>query len=158
MGSLEQRLNNPSYKFWIKAGLCLINVKKGIEKFADERSVKVHGFVKAAVSTDKICKKEPYLKQEWTFGCCKECDAYIKGIIQYKKKEFTFNQLNWSNSDARYWPNKPWEMVKVYMNIGQKDFATQPSAKETDLSGLLNFIDHCLVPRVDIHDKDNIKK
>lgn len=164
MGSLEERLNDPGYKFWIKAGLCLMEVKKSIEKFADERSIRLHGFVKTAVAQTKaavgICNNATVskFKKNWTFHCCKDCDVYIKEIIKYSRQDFKVAKSNWNNSDAQYWPSEPWEMVKVYMNKGQKDFATQPNAKETDLSGLLNFIDHCYVPWVDVQNKDEIHK
>ena len=176
MASLKERLKDNEYKLWIKDGLCLGITKKGLEKFVDERSKKTHAFVKTEVekqsvvassdgdiiATNKICDNAKVVtdkKSGWSLGCCKkDCDIYVKEIINLCKQQprFKLELSNWSNSEVQLWPSEPWEMVKVYMNKGQKAF--QKNAKDTDLSGLLNFIDHCSVPWVDIHNKDNIAK
>ena len=180
MASLKERLKDNEYKLWIKDGLCLGITKKGLEKFADERSKKTHAFVKTEVekqavvttsdgdiiATNKICDNAKVVtdkKSGWSLGCCKkDCDIYVKEILKLCKQQapgqsrFKLELSNWGNSEVQLWPSEPWEMVKVYMNKGQKAF--QKNAKDTDLSGLLNFIDHCSVPWVDIHNKDNIAK
>ena len=180
MASLKERLKDNEYKLWIKDGLCLSYAKKGLEQFAEERSNKTHAFIKTAVqkganvktpdgdikATNKICDHAKVVKvgNRWTLGCCNDCEIYIKEIVKLCKHtprgqpQFKLEQSNWANSDVQLWPSKPWEMAKVYMNKGQKPFNVQPTAKQTDLSGLLNFIDHCSVPWVDIYNKDNISK
>ena len=175
MASLQDRLQDSEYKRWIKSGLCLSYTKQGIEKFTDDRSKKTHAFIKAAVENqaivktpdggiqamNKICDNAKVIKigNKWSLGCCKDCEIYLKEIQQLRKQSpFRFEQSNWENSDVLLWPSEPWEIAKVYMNKGQKSFKVQKSAKETDLSGLLNFIDHCSVPWVDIHSKDTITK
>ena len=69
---------------------------------------------------------------------------------------FEPTQNNWNNASVQLWPQEPWEMAKVYMNTGQKGGHKTP--KDTDLSGVLNFIDHCMMARGNIIDVQNIPK
>lgn len=160
MATLEERLKDNEYKLWVKAGICLASVKHGLEVFTEERSEKAHGFVKDALKNNnsfhKICGnvKVTFKKQKWSIGCCNGCQVYVDELVRLRHAPFKFKQSNWNNTDIQLWPNEPWEMVKVYMNEGQKPF--HKSSKDTDLSGLLNFINHCSVPRIDIHDKQNL--
>ena len=179
MASLQERLKDNEYKLWIKDGLCLNLTKKGIETFANERSKKTHTFVKSAVekqavnttsdgvqvAMNNICGNAKIVavkKSGWSLGCCTDCDIYVKEILKLCKQQgpgqprFKPDMSNWVNSDVQKWPTEHWEIAKVYMNKGQKAFQKTPT--DTDLSGLLNFIDHCNVPWVDIQNKDNIKK
>ena len=179
MASLKERLTDNEYKTWIKVGLCLISTKKGLEKFADERSKKTHAFVKTEVekkavaktfdgdiiAMTNICTYAKVVTDKkcgWSLGCCKDCNIYVEEIVKLCKQQaprqspFKLELSNWRNSKVHLWPSEPWEIAKVYMNKGQKEF--QKNANDTDLSGLLNFIDHCSIPWVDIQNKDNIAK
>ena len=168
MASLKERLNDNEYKLWIKAGLCLNYTKEGIGRFTDDRCKKTHAFVKTAVekraivknpdgdikAMNKICDNAKIVKRgnRWSLGCCNDCDIYVKQIAKLWKPPSRIELSNWCNSEVQLWPSKPWEIAKVFMSKGQWN------AKETDLSGLLNFIDHCHIPWVDIDNKDSIKK
>ena len=165
MASLEQRLEDKEYKYWVKAGICLLCVKTGLEIFADEKSKKTHGFVKAAFigpnQTDTICNHAKIVPKKgtgikWKLNCCNDCEKYVDEIAKFQAPPFTFNKYNWQNSNVQLWPTEAWEMMKVFMNPGQK--AYQKSPKDTDLSGLVNFIEHCSVPYIDIQNKSNIPK
>ena len=164
MATLEQRLEDSEYKFWVKAGICLGFVKNGLEIFADERSKKIHGFVKTALnnnsSINKMCSNANIFfnkrRSKWTTGCCGDCEVYVDELVNFQSSHFKLNQTNWKNSEVQLWPVEAWEMMKVYMNPGQKPFQKTPA--DTDLSGLINFIDHCTVPRTDIQNTQNISK
>ena len=77
-------------------------------------------------------------------------------IDRQNKKRFKFKQGNWDNSDVQVWPKNHWEMAKVFMNPGQKK--TQTTPKDTDLSGVLNFIDHCMIAKTAVVNKYNISE
>ena len=158
MATLDQRLQDTDYKFWMKGGLCLAFVKQGLEKFADERSQKLHNYVKSAlpnnctafhnlcghvnkVSFDKTLKK-------WTLGCCSDCDAYTDVLVRLYSSHGSLKQNNWKNTNVQLWPYDHWNMAKIYMNEGQKPFQT--ISKDTDLIGILNFLENCSIPKVDI--------
>ena len=174
MASLKERLNDNEYKFWIKAGLCLNHAKEGIETFTDDRSKRTHACVKTSVgehaivktpdgdikALGEICNNAKFVKRgnRWSLGCCNDCEIYVKEIAQLSQPPFRVELSNWRNSEIQLWPSEPWEIAKVYMNKGQRPFAFQKNSQETDLSGLLNFIDHCRIPWVDIQNKDNITK
>ena len=162
MASLEERLADEEYKYWVKAGICLSYVKTGLEVFAEERSIKTHDFVNATCigpnQTGKICTQARIDRRagKWISNCCNDCQKYVDEIVKLQVPPFTFNKYNWQNSNIQLWPTDAWEMMKVFMNPGQKVY--QKSPKDTDLSGLINFIDHCSVPNVDIQNKINISQ
>ena len=161
MASLKKRLEKSEYQRWVKAAICLSHVKSGLEVFAEERSKRTHGFVKAALNNNKSSKKlcchaKRPEKKEWTLGCCTDCEIYLKELKKFQVSHFKFDKYNWQNSDIQLWPTNAWEMVKVFMNRGQMSF--QKNSKQTDLSGLINFIDHCSVPHTDIQNRENISK
>ena len=164
MASLEDRLADKEYKYWVKAGICLSYVKSGLEVFAEERSKKTHDYVNAncigSNQPGNICNhaRIEYNRRagKWISNCCNDCQKYVDEIVKLQVPPFTFNKYNWQNSNIHQWPTDAWEMMKVFMNPGQKVY--QKSPKETDLSGLINFIDHCSVPNVDIQNKINISQ
>ena len=163
---LASRLNKVSYKNWLKACLCLKYAKNGLETFAEERGQRCHKHIRdqlakaANSSLDAICGGATinYCKPKpnWKLSCCSSCQQYVEEIIKMRHKTFTFNKSNWKNSDIQLWPSHPWEMMKVFMNNGQDPM--QKSPKDTDLSGILNFIDHCSIARNDISQPYNISK
>ena len=153
------------YKFWVKDGLCLAYVKEGLEKFADERSKKLHDYVKSALPNNctafhNVCghAKVSFDKNrmKWTLGCCVACDAYTDELVKLQSPPFKLKQSNWKNTKTQLWPHDHWNMSKVYMNEGQK--ASQKNSKDTDLCGILNFIENCSIPKVDIQNAQNLSK
>ena len=164
MSTLEERLEDEEYKLWVKAGVCLAAVKNGLTEFARTRSQIAHTHVKAALnnntSVNNLCQRakiqfDKTLKK-WSLGCCANCQAYVDELENLKDPKFRFKPENWKTTDIKKWPNEPWEMMKVFMNPGQT--AAQKDPSEADLSAILNFIDHCKIPRVDIYDQNNIKE
>ena len=164
MSTLEERLEDEEYKLWVKAGVCIAAVKNGLAKFARTRGQRAHTHVKTALNYNKsvnnLCPHaniqfDRRLKK-WSLGCCQDCQVYVDELENLKIPPFTFKQSNWNNIDIKKWPNKPWEMMKVFMNPGQT--AAQKDPSESDLSAILNFITHCRIPRVDIYDQNNVSK
>ena len=155
MATLADRLGDAEYKNWIKDVLCLGFVKDGIETFADERSQLLHQHVIQQLgsnpSAQQLCKKAHISKQanKWKMNCAQNCPGncqqYIDELEKMCDQSFKFEKDNWNNSNNQLWPKEPWEMVKVYMNKGQRGAHKTP--KDTDLSGILNFIDHCILAR-----------
>lgn len=164
MTTLAKRLEDPNYKAWVKCGLCLSYVKKGLEEFADLRSKRAHSIVVTNVqltnSCNTVCPQAVNVKQkrngDWTLNCCNKCDEYVSEITKLKDPNLGFSKENWKNSNVQLWPTEAWEMMKVFMNQGQK--ASQKNAEDFDLSAILNFLDHCCIPRVDLDNPTNIKK
>ena len=160
MATLEKRLEDHAYKRWIQAGICLNFVKEGLELFVDQRSKIFHQNVLAQLrssgnpSCNGICAQASVWKGK--ISCCNNCQAFVNEIVKQNFKIFKFQQGNWDNSAVQLWPKDPWELAKVFMNPGQK--TSQRSPAETDLSGILNFIDHCAVARGDITNVHNISK
>ena len=160
MTSLEERLQDPDYKAWVKAGVCLGFVKAGLEQFAVDRSTVFHQGVlnqlqnKGNPSIQNVCSQATVRRGR--VSCCYNCQCFVDEIDSQNNYSFKFQQGNWDNSDIQLWPKDPWEMAKVFMNPGQK--ATQKSPADTDLSGILNFIDHCCIAKRDIVNAFNISK
>ena len=164
MASLETRLEDPGYKFLVKSGICLAYAKHGLDTFAYERSKRTHGIIKGhlihTASHNNICphaKPIPVNRQgKLTLGCCVDCDIYLSELGRLGSPGFKFKTANWKNSNVQLWPTDAWEMMKVYMNEGQKPYHKLP--KDSDLSAVLNFMDYCFIPRCDINDPTNIAK
>ena len=164
MSTLDDRLNDPGYKNWIKAIICLGFLKTGTEPFADQRSKLFHQHVMNVLggnpSAKQLCNGSNIYfdkrKRKWVISCCNKCQQYIDVIETQKSPGFTFRQTNWNNSDMQLWPNEPWEMAKTYMNSGQKRVHKTP--KDTDISGILNFLDHCLMARNGISNSQYISQ
>ena len=160
MTTLNQRLQDPGYKAWIKTGLCLLFAKEGLDDFAEKCSHTFHQAVLNKLkssgnpSVDNVCSHAQIRRGK--VKCCKNCQGFVDVIDQQNNQCFKFKQHNWDNSDIKLWPNDPWEMAKVFMNKGQT--ATQRRPVDTDLSGILNFIDHCVVGNKGIANINNLRE
>ena len=160
MATLKERLQNPDYKAWIKTSICLGFTKVGLEVFAAENSKTFHKNVldqlriKGNPNSSQVCSQATVRSGRAT--CCSNCQDFIDEIDRQNMKSFRFRQENWDNSNMQLWPNYPWEMAKVFMNRGQKPIQRSPG--DTDLSGILNFLDHCIVAKNKITHNGNISK
>ena len=160
MATLEERLQDPLYKNWVKVSVCLGFVKTGLEQFANHCSNQFHQAVISQLqstgnpSWSNVCNQAKVYKGK--INCCGDCQYYVDEIDRQNKKSFKFKQGNWDNSDVQMWPKDHWEMAKVFMNPGQKK--TQRTPNDTDLSGVLNFIDHCMIAKKAVVNEYNISK
>lgn len=155
MNSLQGRLQNPDYKNWVKASLCLIHTKEGLEDFADSASRLLHrnilnNLTRASIPTSGHPVCGITINRQNLFNTCSHpyCQGFLKAVIQEgvdPNHPFTFRPGNLANTDVGQWHGDPWELAKLFMNPGQ--LATQTCSSQTDLSGIINFLSHCRVPR-----------
>ena len=150
MCTLEARLQNAEYRNWVKAGICCIYTKEGLEDFADVESKSFYQNVLASVPAagNPVCGITIYRRS--LINPCKHpyCQAFLAAVLREgldPNHGFTIRQDNLNNTDVSLWHSHPWELAKLFMNKGQKPTQTTPS--DTDLSGIANFLRHCKVPR-----------
>lgn len=157
MSKLDDHLESPYYVFWVEAGTCLGFLKTFLESLAHNLSVSLH---KSVMKNILVCRQKQsnpaYMNMcrhsiisykrslsQWTINCCANCQSYINQLVKCCDPPFKLKQCNWNNSDNQLWPTDPWEKAKVFMNPGQKRCQRCPS--DTDMSGLVNFLDNCTV-------------
>ena len=154
MSSLQARLQNPDYINWVKAGLCLIHTKSGLDDFADTASQSLHQSVLTNIIPAFASAAQPVcgisIRRQNLITICAHpyCQGFlaaviIKGIDPIHP--FTVRPGNLANCDVGQWHNNHWEVAKLFMNQGQ--LPTQVNPSETDLKGIVNFLSHCKVPR-----------
>lgn len=162
MSSIDNILNDPEHQNWIKRHLCTEQTKKGLEKFAEQRSIALHNHIlwqlRGTIAAGLTCAGSSIrsIRGRWKISCCNSCQLYVDEALKEKTNHFVFSKQNWNNSDPQHWPHKPWELTKIYMNPGQKRTLTTP--EDTDLCGILNLIDHCNFFYRDIGQPGNIHK
>ncbi|KAK3591478.1 hypothetical protein CHS0354_031584 [Potamilus streckersoni] len=130
--TLEERLKDPGYKNWLKAGMCLIHVKEGLETFVDAESKVLHKDILTKCTPCGQCTQDG-VKHKNRQKLCPSCDSFKDEI----KKRHKYSSPNWDNTDVQKWTNDHWSVSKCIMNPGQSG---NHSASDTDISGLLNFI------------------
>lgn len=157
MSKLEDHLEDPYYVLWVEAGTSLGFLKTFLENLASCVSVSLH---KTIMKNILVCRQKQnnpaYMKMcsnsiisfkrslnQWTINCCANCQCYVDQLVKCCDPPFKFKQSNFSNSDIQLWPSDAWEKAKVYMNSGQK--RTHKCPQDTDLSGIINFLDNCIV-------------
>ena len=152
---LEIHLEDPGYILWVQAGTCMGFIKIFLEQLAAEVSASLHKTVMRNLhvcvqkqnnpAKMKMCNHSDIsfkrALNKWTISCCTNCQCYVDQLVKLTEPPFKFRQSNWDNSNIPLWPTDPWEKAKVYMNYGQT--ISQRSPQDTDLSGILNFIDNC---------------
>ena len=155
MSSLKVRLQDPDYINWVKAGLCLVHTKSGLEDFADAASRSLHQRIlnniipTFASATQPVCGA--IIRRQTLITTCAHpyCQSFVTEIINNGlDPSFTVRPDNLSNCNISLWHTDHWELAKLFMNRGQ--LPTQVRASQTDMSGILNFISHCKVPRLKI--------
>lgn len=164
MSSPPDLMNDPEFDNYIKYNVCLYITKKGLERFAEERSIGLHNHIQqqfqGSIAAGRTCPGATVKWHgRWIISCCNKCQLYVDVVVKEKTNHFNFSKSNWENSYPQYWQQEPWELAKVYMNPGQPRTPTYPATpKDTDLSGILNFMDHCNFAYRDIYQPQNIKK
>ena len=154
MSTLQARLNDPEYRFWVKAGICLLYIKEGLEDFVTNTSLQFHQNVLANLTRSAIANTgQPVcgvnINRRRLVTVCQHpyCQMFLNAVIQEgldPNQPFTLKHANLANSDVNLWHSHPYELAKLFMNAGQTAAQTGPA--QTDLSGLVNFIGHCKIP------------
>ena len=154
MSSLKARLQNPDYINWVKAGLCLIYTKAGLDDFADTASQSLHQSVLTGINPALVRAAQPvcgiYIRGQNLFTTCNHsyCQRFLAEVINNgfdPAHAFTVRPANLSNCDVGQWHSHHWQVAKLFMNHGQ--LPTQVTSCDTDMSGVINFLSHCRVPR-----------
>lgn len=170
MAALQTCLQDQEYVNWTKAGLCLAHLKGGLESFALDKSREFHKAVLEClqqsdipVEGNRMCDNATVSfngNYRYTVQCGHIfCDAFIRAIIYVgidPAATFMFQSSNLANSNLQLWHNTPWELAKLFMNPGH--IPTETGPVETELSGVINFLDRCRFARKDILYKQNIIK
>ena len=154
MSTLKARLNDPDYQNWVKAGICLLYTKDGLEDFVDSTTQQLHQNVIAnlkrhvgAQTGQAVCGIKFHRQQLVNTCNDRYCQVFLNAVTQEgldPTHPFTLRPGNLGNSNTSLWHSHPYELSKLFMNAGQP--ATQSGPAETDLSGLINFMEHCRVP------------
>ena len=166
MTTLQARLNDPEYGYWVKAGICLQYTKEGLEDFVTNTCLQFHANVLANLTSSAITNPvHPVcgvkIKRQRLVTVCQDpyCQGFLNAVIQEgldPNHVFTIRHGNLANSDVSLWHSHPYELAKLFMNQGQAAAQTGPA--QTDLNGLMNFIDHCKIPSSQISSRRLIKE
>ena len=160
MPTLEDRLKDPEYRNWVKSTLCLQYTRDGLVHFCDLKSQELKKKITQALplrGNPPVYNLCPNIKFDFfrkSISCyCNNCNDIL---LEVKRYLTGISNLNLKNSDPKQLLLHHWQCSKLYMNTGQDVTSTTP--KDTDINGLLNFIDHCSVPRGCITNPDNLKQ
>ena len=164
MTTLEGRLRDPEYRYWVKSALCLQYTRDGLVTFTDQKSSELNQTVIRQLcqsgnqSVYNLCLTIAFNQQRQSVTCrtpgCTDCKDILKVVRQYRKTR-NFD-LNLKNSDVSKLLHQHWQVAKLFMNAGQDVSSADPN--NTDISGLLNFIDNCTVPKSYVTNQDNLWK
>ena len=169
MATVEEALEDEGYVKWVQIGTCLGFVKKGLEEFVLQQSQVLQQRVKtnAAPLANALCYDAKIEKQKvhgkWTMTCnisrnCQDCQGFLDELVNVCKPPFNFYYRHFENSNIHLWPvdNMHWNMAKVYMSPDLDPTQQSQNPQDTDLSNILNFIEHCSVPALAINDQNNL--
>ena len=154
MSTLQSRLQDPDYINWVKAGLCLIHTKSGLEEFAEAASQSLHQSILNNIIPAFACAAQPVcgvnIARQKLIPICTDqyCQNFINEVINIgfdPNHAFTVNHGNLGNCDTAQWHSHHWQVAKLFMNRGQDPSHVHP--RETDMSGIINFLSHCKIPR-----------
>ena len=158
MCTLQVRLNDPEYQNWVKAGICLLYTKEGLEDFVNIECQRFHQNVLDNLTRSSIpFTGQPVcaivINRQRLVNRCHHpyCQAFLNAVMQEgtdPNHPFTPNKGNLANTDVGLWHREPYELAKLFMNPGQ--LSTQSGPGSTDFSGIVNFMGHCKVPRSQI--------
>lgn len=174
MANVDESLEEKGYVRWVQTGTCLAFVKKGLEGFASEQSKVLQQRIKYLArdtpSFNAMCfnvEIEKKIGDRWKMKCnldpklqCKGCQIYLDELQNVCVKPFSFTLKHFGISNIHAWPvdNMHWNMAKLYMNPGHEDETTCQTPEATDLSNILNFIEHCSISNLAIHTIQSLKE
>ena len=159
MTTLEGRLKDTQYRNWVKSALCLQYTRDGLVAFTEKKSRELNQEIVQQLrqsgnqSVYNLCQTIAFDQQSQSVTCCTDCNDILKEAMKYRAWNL---DLNLGNSDPKRLLQQHWQVAKLFMNVGQDVSSTGPN--NTDISGLINFIDHCTVPRRCVNNPDNLSK
>ena len=159
MTTLEGRLRDPDYRNWVKSTLCLQFTRDGLVNFAGLKSIELNQKIINQLqlnrnpSVNNLCPNVAFDYRRKSIACCGYCNDILNEVMKYRPGRL---DLNLRNSDPTQLLHQHWQSAKLFMNPGQDVNSTGP--KNTDISGLINFMDHCTVPRGYVNNPDLLKQ
>ncbi|XP_033119792.1 uncharacterized protein LOC117119091 [Anneissia japonica] len=143
MSKLQQRMNEPEYKNWMKSGQALKILNDSLQLIAEQKMTTFHEMLKRKNGSLQKCttcksKKGPA-------DTCGTCQQWKKDIFdKHSNQKMTY----WANLDTKLWPEDKWEVAKTYMPRGQT-----PGEYDPDVSGVLNLMKTCKIFQPDVNKK-----
>ena len=159
MTTLEGRLRDQDYRNWVKSALCLQYTRDGLVTFTELKSLELNQNVIQQLRLNRnpsvynLCPTIGFDMRRKLISCCRNCNDILVEVMKYRPWRL---DLNLKNADPTQLLHQHWQASKLFMNPGQDVNSSGP--KDTDISGLLNFIDHCKVPRGYVHYPDLLKQ
>ena len=168
MATVDEELKDEGYVRWVQIGTCLSFVKMGLEDFVLQQSQVLQQRVKTIAGAAALCQDAEIEKQKkrgkWKMNCntsrnCQDCQAFLDELDRLCRAPFQFYYRHFENSNIHLWPvdKMHWNMAKVYMSPDLDPTQQSQNPQDTDLSNLLNFIEHCSVPACAINDHNNVR-
>lgn len=145
-----KKSQDPEYQNYLKAGYCLWITKTGLEDFAYEKSEQFRQQVLDNLKNSNItsaggpiCTVSYDRRRKLSVACLHSfCNTFVREVVSLAGS-FKIEKSNLENSDHKLWVSSPWELSKIFMNKGQKP--TQKCPRDTDFSGIINFLENCPV-------------
>ena len=167
MATVDEELKDEGYVRWVQIGTCLSFVKMGLEGFVSERSKFLQQQVKTIAGAAALCLDAEIEKHKkhgkWNMNCnssrnCQDCQAFLDALVFFCRTPFKFYYRHFENSNIHLWhvDKMHWNMAKVYMSPDLDPTQQSQNPQDTDLSNFLNFIEHCRLPAMAIHDHNNV--
>ena len=155
MSSLQTHLQDPNHINWLKARHCLNYTKTGLEDFAEAASQSLHQSILNSIIPTFASTAQPVcgvriMRQGLLVAICDHpyCQSFIKEIVKIgldPNHPFTPRHGNLANCNTAQLHSHHWQVAKLFMNSGQRPTDVHP--RQTELSGILNFLAHCKIPR-----------
>ena len=157
MTTLEGEIQDIDYQNWIKSTLCLRYTRDGLVSLAGIKSLELNQNVihqlrlNGNLSVYNLCPTIAFDLRRKSISCCRYCNAILTEVMKYRHGRLN---LNLRNSDPTKLLHQHWQCAKLFMSPGQDVSSAGP--EDTELAGLLTFIEHCTLPRYSIRNPDII--
>jgi len=143
MSSLSERLRDSKYANWLQVTIGLSCMKDGLHTMTErvmaefQAEIRERNNIVQACSSESCDSKAIRSQGVDKFQCPNNvCNSLLKSILA---EHGNAKQIVWENFEMRQWPEKCWEIAKVYMSRGY----TAAEAASTDCAGLLQLISNC---------------
>ncbi|KAK1346156.1 hypothetical protein QTO34_000009 [Cnephaeus nilssonii] len=150
LSELAVRLNCAEYKNWVKAGHCLLLLRRCLQGFVGREMLAFHrGLLACApgLGPGATCRGgsrcSPRGRQFQPQ--CQVCAEWKREILNHHTNRN--GDVHWGNCRPGRWPADAWEVAKAFMPRGLADKAGPEECDAVALLNLINACDHFLVDR-----------
>ncbi|CAK6449896.1 unnamed protein product [Pipistrellus nathusii] len=148
LSELAVRLNCAEYKNWVKAGHCLLLLRRCLQGFVGREMLAFHrrllacapGLGPGATCGSRCCPRGRQFQPQ-----CPLCAAWKREILTHHTNRT--GDVHWGNCRPGRWPADAWEVAKAFMPRGLADKAGPEECDAVALLNLINACDHFLVDR-----------